>query len=232
MINICNQNKFWKTDLIKGGLYQACSKQQLVDKIKACSHVVKEINHDPVIDIQAMELGIGPNVIIFKCGGHVYLVQERLEMTLTEYLKSHRFSDRLKKKLSNMITDTIFKMGIFHNDLHSDNIMMRKGGVPVLIDYETAIKIDTIGKKKFEAMLKRNSYIRIIEKIGKIYQEKQINIISKDNITEIQTKLCPIQQKTKKEIQDQQKIKDASKKARQQLLKRMQKFMKKKDLKY
>lgn len=224
-MNLCNANKYWKKPIpISGDIYEACPRRDLT----GCTFVVKEVpyDYDNKYDLLAMKLNIGPFIEILKCHKSQYIVQEKLDITLTDYLEKHILTKTLLQKINKLVLETIYKMHIFHNDLHSDNIMLRKNGDPVLIDYETAVYIPDIGKKKFNILLKRNSFLRLISKEKK--EETNISILSDENIDKIQKDISPKQEMTKKQLQNQQKIRKSKELARLQMLQRTNKLLKKK----
>lgn len=78
--------------------------------------------------------------------GLSYFVMERIkghtvreviqdETLLPENFNYEKFCNSLNEQISKM-----HKAGIFHRDLHSDNVMINENGSPVIIDFGTATK--------------------------------------------------------------------------------------------
>jgi len=92
--NLCGQGKFFRTKNIVGTgqvrIYEACSRDEIRLKTQPCKWVVKEFLPDDNsynMDLLAAKVNIGPEAIPIDCEGKRYLVQERMEGTLTDYIR-------------------------------------------------------------------------------------------------------------------------------------------------
>ena len=233
MQDLCHQHRFFrnKDQIIGSGaqetVYSACSSQQIKKKEPQCRFVVKEIPLDQstVFEQRAAEYRMGPQVFVLPCPSKqkTYLVQERMEGTLANYLQDKKtLTGNEKKQLSKLIYDSIQKMRIFHNDVHAENILYKKnGGVKFyLIDFSTAIPIDEIGYKKFDVLLPRHAFVR--------YRDGEIPILDQDQVKELRKQLRPTVDFTtiekQKEKQRQEKIRAARQQASRMLQQRIRRL--------
>lgn len=84
-----------------------------------------------------------PNIVgYYGCrirrGRITAIVLERLDKSLTQYASTSDFQnldrDRFAGALESAV-DHLHSLGLAHNDINPDNIMVKEGGVPVLIDF-------------------------------------------------------------------------------------------------
>lgn len=97
----------------------------------------------------ASEIGVGPKVYdVFSCCGsengvcYAIIIMDALDMTLTDWLRSPAaFTLAARERMRDAVDAKLRKMhraGLFHNDLHTDNVMVTKDGVPFIIDFGLA----------------------------------------------------------------------------------------------
>jgi len=182
--NLCGQGKFFRTKNVVGTgqvrIYEACSRDEIRLKTQPCKWVVKQFSPDDNsyhLDLLAAKVNVGPEAIPIDCEGKRYLVQERMEGTLTDYIRNkvavggggaidprNVLNAEEIRQLRNLILNSMTMMRVFHNDLHSDNIVYKKKrtgrGVNFrLIDYGQSIPFNETGYLSFD---------RLLEKHGKI----------------------------------------------------------------
>lgn len=195
MENICGHGRFFyaRENPIgrgaEGQIYQACSKNQLISN-KRCSHVVKKLKSgaSTIVDEMAAFFGIGPRVFPERCEKETYLIQQRLDGTLDDYIQSlpkKKLTDHDMKLLSHLVYDSIDTLHVFHHDLHSENIMYTKdphGHVRFyLIDFSTATPLSDIGYTRFDSLLNDHRYITFHSDETRlpILNETQVETLSK-----------------------------------------------------
>ena len=178
MQDLCGHHRFFrkKDSEIGSGVeaivYEACSYLQVRDKKKSCRFVVKELPlYAPTaFDEIAARMGYGPFVVVDRCvkDNKTYLIQERLDGTLEDFLekkKSGHLSKTEKDALSRLVYDSIDKMHVFHGDLHAQNVMYKAGpGGKVrfyLIDFSQTEPIDATGYKMFDFKLDVHTMVKI-----------------------------------------------------------------------
>lgn len=242
MEDLCDRHDYYRRtqsiigDGAEGYIHQACDKYQmkriLADKdLSPCGHVVKEIRIDsPVlIDEMAGLLEIGPRAMIIPCPAHrpkpvVYLIQERLDMTLKEYIETHRLTQQDLKALSRLVYDSIDKLKIFHNDLHHENIMLTPSKKFRLIDFTTAVSIDSIGWRTFDRLLKRHRFIEF-------GAGEPIKILSDDQYDKLLKSYRPTDEYSKDELTARTRRQELIRTAREEATRALQKRLTKKTLK-
>lgn len=118
-----------------GNIYEACSADE---EKRPCDWVVKEFSPDDNsywLDLLAFKTNVGPRAFPIDCEGKRYLVQERMDGTLTDYIREKGRGEGggeasttiLNEEELRQIRNLVLKMmRFFHNDLHSDNIMYKK----------------------------------------------------------------------------------------------------------
>jgi len=224
--DLCGNRRFYKRknvvigDGAEGFVYEACSKTEIDNQAQGCQYIVKEIGlyDTTLIDENAAILGIGPIVFIERCperSNKTYLIQEKLDGNLRQYLETHKLTESVVKKLSTLVCDSINKLKIFHNDLHWENIMFRKGdkkGVVkfFLIDYTTAVPLTEIGWRRFDNLLDSHRFLDLPTGV-------RIPLISDENVLKIKKIHRPSDEYSKNELDLRKKKEQLIRKTRQQI---------------
>ena len=121
---------------------------------------LKEINKEAVLMTQASKLGIGPKIYDkYYCSKdnnfNVFFVMEYLEGgTLADYLNNgNKLTELMKKEIKNKVK-IMHKNGIYHQDLHENNLMLRlrKNKDPEIMigDYGLSKNVEQMSKKLIE----------------------------------------------------------------------------------
>lgn len=125
-----------------------------VKKIKKIPLVIcNSIDDECKLQLKANNLGVKTPITLFSFttkDGEMYLVMEKVDgYSIKDILKN---PDLLPEKFDcqtfcKVLDEQIFKLhggntgnGIYHRDLHSGNVMINSEGLPVIIDYGTAIE--------------------------------------------------------------------------------------------
>jgi predicted Ser/Thr protein kinase len=94
---------------------------------------------------RAASKGIGPKIIaIHKCNGITYVMMENMD----EPFKDSKYGNQVRGLMYRMI-----RAGIFHNDIHAEN-MMTKDGRLYFVDFDNATMIEDMTGKEFDEALK------------------------------------------------------------------------------
>ncbi|KAI1132463.1 kinase-like domain-containing protein [Nemania abortiva] len=111
------------------------------ETMKGSDYIPKEILQETLI-MEQISLAPHPNIITYhgchvKCGRITAIVLERLDQTLTQLSLTPAFHqldhDSFFKAVESAVHH-IHSLGLAHNDINPDNIMIRNG-MPVLIDF-------------------------------------------------------------------------------------------------
>lgn len=230
MEDLCDKHLFFKKkDSIigqgaEGYVHEACSKKQIESSSKRCGFVVKEkpLHTETDIDEMAGKTGIGPQVFVEVCprAKTTYLIQERLNGTLKDYIAKHGLSTKTRKKLSDLIFRSIDIMKIFHNDLHSENIMYKI--MPnrdirfYLVDFSSAKKINDIGSIAFDKSLESHTYIE--------NEGEDVQILSPSMVQHLSALYRPSVDQSEKEIKKRKQLQQIKNKARKEMQQRLKSF--------
>ncbi len=88
---------------------------------------------------------IGPNIVaVHKCGAITYIMMENMD----EPFKDSKHGNQVRGLMYKTI-----RAGIFHNDVHAEN-MMAKNGQLYFVDFDNATLIDDMTGKEFDEALK------------------------------------------------------------------------------
>lgn len=138
-----------------GVIYKGCIRdncEQFVVKI-----VPRHSESDESYSISrlAQIIGVGPQIVErFECDGNVYTVMEKLDGPIQDV-----WNNEMKKSVSALISRLI-NFGIFHNDLHTNNIMykrMRDGSIRLyIIDYDRSYLMGNMGYERFDRKVAEN----------------------------------------------------------------------------
>ena len=94
---------------------------------------------------RASETGIGPKLVdVHECNGITYILMENMDSP---------FKD---SKHGNQVQGLVFRMirgGIFHNDIHAEN-MMAKNGRLYFVDFDNATLIKDMTPEEFDEALR------------------------------------------------------------------------------
>lgn len=175
IIGDCDWKRLWKKRKLVGRgsvgcVYSACGKD-------GCDYVIKIQKDDEEfrteVDILSRINGWvhGPKIYgVWKCGGMGYIVEEKL--VKLKYTKAVSLD-----KIYNILGDLHKKYRIVFPDAHSGNIMMRKDGTIVLIDFGWAVYFKT--KKT-----KINEDNWLTERLGRSVTIDEMILWETDNLTE------------------------------------------------
>jgi len=234
--DICGEHEFllYRHRIVgegaEGNIYEACRVSPSKDTSSApapCEFVVKEIGlYAPTaIDEIASRYGIGPHVLVKRCPEKhpkTYLIQQKLDGTLREYLDRFPFSSTDQQQVADLVFRSLFELQIFHNDLHVDNIMYRKQKQTrprfYLIDFSTAVPFDTIGYKTFDRLLSKHQTMQS----KTTTHSEQIPLLSPSQVQQIVDAYRPRVAYSPQEKQAQERKKEMLRKARQAVVRRMQ----------
>jgi tRNA A-37 threonylcarbamoyl transferase component Bud32 len=94
---------------------------------------------------RAADAGVGPNIVeVHKCNGITYIMMENMD----DPFKDSKHGNQVRGLMVKMI-----RAGIFHNDIHAEN-MMAKNGRLYFVDFDNATLIDDMTGKEFDDALK------------------------------------------------------------------------------
>jgi tRNA A-37 threonylcarbamoyl transferase component Bud32 len=152
-------------------IYTDLSGQYIIKEIEITSYqtnsdILKEIE----IQQDAHSLGVAPQLHCYKSETKkVYIIMEKLtdfkDLTTTYNEKKKIIDEELKKNIAKAIT-ILYKNGIYHLDLHSDNIFINVNEEVKIIDYGLSEKFSE-GTETDKNTTRKKPYIhRIIEIIG------------------------------------------------------------------
>jgi predicted Ser/Thr protein kinase len=94
---------------------------------------------------RAADTGIGPKIMgIHKCNGITYIMMENMD----DPFKDSKHGNQVRGLMYKMI-----RAGIFHNDVHAEN-MMAKNGRLYFVDFDNATLIEDMTSSEFDEALK------------------------------------------------------------------------------
>lgn len=96
----------------------------LLDKLSTPFKIRKEI--DTLKTLSSIKPQIAPRfVTAFIQNNYINIVQEYINCgTLSEYTKTHKLTSKLKEQVRNLV-QRLHKAGIYHKDLHPENILVK-----------------------------------------------------------------------------------------------------------
>lgn len=100
------------------------------------ARMLSRLNHPNIVTIH--EVGQADNCY--------FIVMEYLQDSLKEKIKKHGMDPREALHVVSQIADALFyahELGIIHRDIKPDNIMFRKDGTPVILDFGIAKAVDS-----------------------------------------------------------------------------------------
>ena len=169
-------------------IYTDKDNKYIIKEIQLTNWVTKEdIEKEYNIQTEAYNLGIAPK--IYNCiieNTYGYLIMDKIENveSLTSYYKRKNKidNDKFENTVLNIknAINKLYEKGIYHLDLHSDNILIKENGEIIIIDYglsEIYVNDDklknTSPKKPYKHKL-----IEILETNEFIYLNPTNNLIS------------------------------------------------------
>lgn len=112
-----------------------------------------------VLTKKASEHGIAPDIISYDNGS---LKLEKYPMTLLDYIDN---GGELTKNIKNNIYSKVrelHKLGIYHGDLHSNNIVIEPETEEIkIIDFERSMLFEDMYEDREEIIKKINSFLEI-----------------------------------------------------------------------
>lgn len=103
-------------------------------------HVKKGVTRNEYLtSVIASRAGIGPKIFGYQTP---FMKMEKLEMTLEEYREEFGLDKEMKEKIVDKVR-RLHQLGIFHGDLHDENIMI-SNEEPFLIDFGESVRIQDI----------------------------------------------------------------------------------------
>jgi len=164
--------------------------------------VLKIIYGSSNVDLlkRAASIGVAPPIYdVQVCKGFTYYVQKRLEKP---------FDPTYAHQLPELVTRMI-EHGMFHNDLHQNNMMVENGRL-YLIDFDMASFVSDYGYKSFDSNVQHHSFWEDLQ--GDTHPIH----FTEGQVLRIRS-VRPDLAKTEKERNEERKVEDAKKKARENL---------------
>ncbi len=135
-----------------------------ITRYQTYNDIFKEIE----IQQDAYSLGVAPQLHCYKVETKkVYIIMEKLKdfEDLTTVYNDKKEDEELKKVIAKTIT-ILYQKGIYHLDLHSDNIFIKKNNEVKIIDYGIS-EFFREGEGSDKNTVRKKPYIhRVIEIIG------------------------------------------------------------------
>ena len=123
--------------------------QQYLRRFLNEAHTASRLSHPNIVTIH--DVG--------QVDNHCYIVMERLHQSLVEYVKfkpggklSPREAFKIIRKMAAAL-DYAHNEGVIHRDIKPDNILFRKDGTPVLVDFGIARAMDSQAQLTTTGML-------------------------------------------------------------------------------
>ena len=169
--------------------------------------VLKVVYGSTNVDIltKAASVGVAPPIYdIHACKGFTYYVQKQMENPFEQ-----TYADQLPELITRMI-----EHGIFHNDVHQNNMMIDEDGKLYLIDFDLATFVSDYGYTSFDRDVEKHSFWEDLD--GNNHPIE----FTEEQATRIYS-VRPDVAKTEKEIAAERKVEEARKKARENLQRRI-----------
>ena len=172
----------------------------------------------------AGELGIGPRILgTVAVKNKMYVLSLRLHATMDDLVKrGGKVTPDDRRQVSQLIT-RLLQAGWLHADIRGDNVMYRQSADGkrrwYLIDFDLAVKIDTIGYTRYDAVIQG---MRSIEVEDRSKNRSSYSLSLNDRIVKSHR---PKTGRSKAEMQSIEKIAMAKKRAREMARKRRAKAL-------
>jgi len=235
MEDLCQRHLFMKMPRVIGGgadtrVWEACRFTTNNHKNKTgCGFIVKEYRWKPALlktlsmEQDAARAGIAPYTYVMDCPekNKVFVIQKRLNGTVTDLLRLPEPPYlSIERGVSALLSRLLLRLQIFHNDLHSDNILYKKWivkGKPVyrfyLIDFMAAERFTEVGANRFRYKLGRHTRFLDLHHD----RERELSI----PLNTIQRRFLPDVDQSKEEQKSRHGVEESRRKATQAITERL-----------